>query len=89
MQYFNRKPNTIWADKVRECSDRSIKSFLHNNNIEMYSTHNEGKSFVPERFIRILKNKIYKYITSISNIAYIYKLDDIINKYNNTYHSKI
>ena len=55
----------------------------------MYSTHNEGKSVVAERFIRTLKNKIYKYMTSISKNVYIDKLDDIVNKYNNTYHSTI
>ena len=47
--------------------------------------HNEGKSVVAERFIRTLKNKIYKYLTSISKNVYIEKLDDIVNKYNNTY----
>ena len=51
----------------------------------MYSTHNEGKSVVAERFIRTLKTKIYKYMTSILKSAYIDKLDDIVNKYNNTY----
>ena len=45
---------------------RSMKSWLEENNIEMYSTHNEGESVVPEKFIRTLKNKIYKYMTSIS-----------------------
>ena len=51
----------------------------------MYSTHNEGKSAVSERFIRTLKiYKIYKYMFSISNNVYIDKLDDIVNKYNNT-----
>ena len=55
----------------------------------MYSTHNEGKYVVAERFIRTLKNKIYKYMTSISKNVYIDKLDDIVNKYNNTYHSTI
>ena len=55
----------------------------------MYSTYNEGKSVVAERFIRTLKNKIYKYMTSISKNVYIDKLDDIVNKYNNTYHSTI
>ena len=53
----------------------------------MYSTHNEGKSVVAERFIRTLKNKIYKYMTSISKNDYIDKLDDIVNKYNNTCHT--
>ena len=66
-----------------------MKSFLQNNDIEMYSNHNEGKYFVAERFIRTLKNKIYKYITSISKNVYIDKLNDIVNKYNNTYHRTI
>ena len=51
----------------------------------MHSTHNEGKSVVAERFIRTLKNKIYKHMTSISKNVYIDKLDEIVNKYNNTY----
>ena len=55
----------------------------------MYSTHNEGKSVVAERFIGTLKNKIYKYMTSVSKNIYIDKLDDIVNKYNNAYHSTI
>ena len=55
----------------------------------MYSTHNEEKSDVAERFIRILKNKIYKYMTSVSKNVYIDKLDEIVNKYNNTYRSTI
>ena len=66
-----------------------MKSWLEKNDIEMYSTHNEGKSVVAERFIRTLKTKIYKYMTSISKNVYIDKLDDIVNKYNNTYHSTI
>ena len=56
---------------------------------EMYSTHNEGKSIVAERFIRTLKNKIYKYMTSVLKNVYVNKLDDTVNKYNNTYHSTI
>ena len=55
----------------------------------MYSTYNEGKSIITERFIRTLKNKIDKYMTSISKNVYIDKLADIVNKYNNTYHSTI
>ena len=51
----------------------------------MYSTHNEEKSVVAKRFNRTLKNKIYKYMTSISKNVYIDKLDHIVNKYNNTY----
>ena len=55
----------------------------------MYSTHNEGKSVVAKRFIRTLKNKIYKYLTSTSKNVYIDKLDNIVDKYNNTCHSTI
>ena len=65
-----------------------MKSWLKND-IKMYSAHNEGKSVVAETFIKTLKNKLYKYITSISKNVYIDKSDDIVNKYNNTYHSTI
>ena len=55
----------------------------------MYSIHNEGKPVVTERFIRTLKTKIYKYMTSISKNVYINKLDDTVNEYDNTYHRTI
>ena len=55
----------------------------------MYSTHNQGKSVIAERFIRNLKNKIYKYMSLVSKNVYIDKLDDKVNKYNNTYHHTI
>ena len=66
-----------------------MKSRLQDIDIEMHSVHNKGKSVVAERFIRTLKNKIYKYMTSISKNVYIDKLTDIVNKYNNTYYSTI
>ena len=55
----------------------------------MYSVNNEGKSVIAERFTRTLKSKIYKYMTSVSKKMYLDKLDDIVNKYNSTYHSAI
>ena len=55
-----RKPNKIWVDQGSEFYNQSFKDFLKINNIEMYSTYNEGKSVVAERFIRTLKNKIFK-----------------------------
>ena len=55
----------------------------------MYSTNNEGKSVIAERFIRTLKNKIYKYMTLISKNVYIDKIDDIVKEYNDTYHASI
>ena len=83
------KPNKIWVDKGIEFYNRSMKTWLEKKAIEIYSTHNEGKSFVAEIFIRTLKNKISKYMTSISKNVYIDKLDGIVNKYNNTSHSTI
>ena len=55
----------------------------------MYWTHNRGIFVVAETIIRTLKNKTYIYMTSISEYLYIDKLDDIVNKYNNTYHRNI
>ena len=72
----HRKPNKIWVDKGGEFYNRSMKSWLEKNDIEMCSTHNQGKSFVAERFVRTIKNKIYKQMTSISKNVYIEKLDD-------------
>ena len=67
----------------------NFKKWLKDNDITMYSTHNEGKSVVAERFIRTLKNKIYKHMTSISKNVYFDVLENIVDKYNNTYHSTI
>ena len=62
----NCKLNEIWADKGSGFYNNYFKKWLKDNDIEMYSIHNEGKSVVAERFIRTLKTKIYKYITSVS-----------------------
>ena len=67
-----------------------MKSCLQgNNDTKNYSTHDKRKSSVAKRFIRTLKNKIYKYMISVSKNVYIDKLDDIVNKDNNTYHSTV
>ena len=66
-----------------------MKLLLEKNDMERHSTHNEGKSVVAERFIWTVKNKIYKYMTSVSKDFYIDKLDDIVNKCNNTYQNRI
>ena len=75
MKKPDRKPNKIWVDKGSEFYNDSFKKWLKDNNIEMYSIHNEGKSVVAERFIRTLKNKIYKYMTAISKNVYNIKVD--------------
>ena len=85
----NRKPNKIWVDQGSEFYNSSFKKWLKDNDISMYSTHNEEKSVVAERFIKTLKNKIYKHMTTISKNVYYDVLDDIVDKYNNTYHKTI
>ena len=84
-----RKPNKIWVDQGSEFYNNTFKDFLKINNIEMFSTFNEGKSVVAERCIRTLKNKIYKHMTAISKNVYIDVLSGIINRYNNTVHRTI
>ena len=66
-----RKPNRIWVDQDDEFYNNLFKRFLKINNIDMYSTYNEGKSVVAERFIRTLKNKIFKHMTAVSKNVYV------------------
>ena len=79
----NRKPKKIWIDKGSEFYNSSFKTWFKDDDTEMYSIHNEGKSVIAERFIKTLKNKIYKYMISISKNVYIDQLDDIVDEYNN------
>ena len=72
-----RKPKKIWVDKGSEFYNQSFKDFLKINNIEMCSTYNEGKSVVAERFIKTLKNKFFKHMTTISKNLYIDPLNDM------------
>ena len=84
-----RKPNKIWVDQGSEFYNNNFKKWLSDNIIIMYSTYNEGKSVVAGRFIRTLKNKLYKHMTATGKNAYYDVLDDIVNEYNNTKHNTI
>ena len=84
-----RKRNKTWVDQGSEFYNFSFKNFLKTNNTEMYSTYNEGKSVVAERFIGTLINKIFKHMTAISKNVYFDVLDDVVMKYNNTVHRSI
>ena len=85
----NRKPNKIWVDQGGEFYNNVFKKWLSDNDIIMYSTYNEGKPVVAERFIRTLKNKLYKHMTATGKNVYYDVLDDAVNKYNNTKQSTI
>ena len=75
-----RKAYEIWVDQSDEFYNNLFKRFLRINNVEMYSTYSEEKSVVAERFIRTLKNKIFKHMTAVSKNVYFDVLDDIVKK---------
>ena len=85
----DRKPNKIRVDQGGEFYNNVFEKWLSDNDINMYSTYNEGKSVVAERFIRTLKNKLNKHMTATGKNVYYDVLDDVVNKYNNTKHSTI
>ena len=85
----NSKPNKIWVDQGGEFYNNVFEKWLSDNDIIMYSTYNEGKSVAAERFIRTLKNKLYKHMTATGKKVYYDVLDDVVNKCNNTKHSTI
>ena len=84
-----RKLNKIWVDQGGEFYNTHFKKWLKHNNIEMYSTYNEEKSVVAERFIRTLKSKIFKHMTTISKNVYFDVLNYTVDEYNNTCHRTI
>ena len=77
---LKRKPNKIWIDQDSESYNNSFKKLLKENNIEMHSTYSEGNSGLAERFLKTLKNKIYKHITTMSKYVHFNVLDDIVDK---------
>ena len=82
----NRKPNKIWVHQGEEFYNHVFKKWLSDNDIIMYSTFTEGKSVVAERFIRTLKNKLFKKMTATGKSVYYDVLDDLVNEYNNIKH---
>ena len=90
MNKSKRNPNKIWTDQGSEFYNAHLKKWLKDNDIIIYSTHNEGNLLLLfERFIRTLKNKIYKHMAVISKNVYYDVLDDIVDEYNNAYHKTI
>ena len=83
-----RSDNVYFANNS-EFFSRSMKLWSEFNDIEIYTVNYRGKSVVAERFIRALKNKTYKSLTSVSKNVHVDKLVEILYKYNNTYHSTI
>ena len=88
---FNkRKPKFLWTDNGKEFYNKQVQDLLNENNIKLYSTNNsEIKSAVIERFNRTFKNMMYKKFTENNNTIFYNILDELVNNYNNKYHSTI
>ena len=87
--FVNAFQSTLDNSNTHFIYNTHFKKWLKDNNIEMYSTHNEGKSVVAERFTRTLRNKIYQHMTGFPKNVYFDVLNDIVDEYNNTYHKTI
>ena len=85
----NHKPNKLWVDQERELHNKLMQEWLDNNDILMCSTNSEGKSVSNDRFIKILKAKIYKKITVNNNKSYLSYLNKLVDQYNNNYHHSV
>ena len=86
---YNRKPNKLWLEQGREFYNKLLKECLKNNDILMYTTHNEGKSVTTKRFIKTLKAKIYEKVTANDSKSYLPYLNKLADQYNNTCHNSI
>ena len=84
-----RKPQYLWTDKGKECYNKNMRELLEKNNITLYSTENEEKSSVCERWNRTIKTKMWKQFTVQGNTVYLDILTKILEQYNNTKHSSI
>ena len=84
-----RKPNKVYFDQSSEFCNKSFKNWLDKNDIKTYSAHTKGNSVVTEGFVRTLIHKIDNHMTAVSKNVYFDALDDIVDKYNNTYHRTI
>ena len=87
--FRNRKPQYLWVDKGKEFYNKHLKDLLHKNGIHMYSTENEEKSSVVERWNRTIKSKMWKQFTVQGNTQYLDMLPKLLKQYNNTKHSNI
>ena len=84
-----RKPKKLWVDEGKEFYNRILKTWLENNRIKMYSTHNEGEAVVAERFNRTLKSRMWRYFTLHSTNVYIDALSTLVDDYNESVHRSI
>ena len=85
----SRKPKYIWVDEGKEFYNKDMTAWLKDENITRYSTHGEHKSAIAERFNRTLKERMWRRFTADNTRIWIDMLDDLVSKYNNSYHNTI
>ena len=85
----NRKPNKLWVDQGRDFYNKFMQEWLDNNDILIYSTHNEDKSVIAKMFVKTLKSKIYRNMTANDSKSYLIYLNKLIDQYNNAYHHSV
>ena len=83
--FRQRKPEKLWTDKGKEFYNKHVNAL----GVELYSTENEEKSSVVERWNRTMKEKMFKYFTANNTYKYIDVLGEFVDKYNNTWHTSI
>ena len=87
--FLNGHPNRLGTDKYTEFCNQQLKAVLEANNVLLYSTENQEKSSIVERWNRTMKNIMWKYFTANNTQKYIDVLPSMVEKYNNTYHRSI
>ena len=85
----DQKPKMLWTDKGKEFYNKHVAAVLAKNNVKLYSTENEEKASIVERWNRTIKTKMWKYFSANNTKKYIDILDQLVNKYNNTKHRTI
>ena len=84
-----RQPRLLWTDKGKEFYNKNVNQLLSKKNIKLYSTENEEKSSVVERFNRTIKEKMWKMFSANNNTVYFNKIDELLKNYNNSFHRSI
>ena len=86
---LGRKPRLLWTDKGKEFYNKNVNQLLSRKNIKLYSTENEEKSSVAERFNRTIKQKMWKMFSANNNTIYVDKIDELLKNYNSSFHRSV
>ena len=84
-----RQPRLLWTDKGKEFYNKNVNQLLSRNNIKLYSTENEEKSSVAERFNRTIKRQMWKMFSANNNTIYYDKIDELLKNYNSSWHRSV